>query len=64
MSYTCENFQLFILYKFQFHHVVLKRLPEDLIISSIFDFFQEAWLFYSCSFLFLFDGMLEKVLET
>ena len=23
-SYTCENFQLFILYNFQFHHMVLK----------------------------------------
>ena len=35
-SYTCENFQLFILYNFQFHHMVLKRLPED--INSFFDF--------------------------
>ena len=26
-SYTCENFQPFILYNFQFHHIMLKRLP-------------------------------------
>ena len=37
-SYTCENFQLLILYNIQFHHMVLKRLPEDL--NSIF------WLFF------------------
>ena len=37
-SYTCENFQLFILYNFQFHHMVLKQLPTDL--NSIFDIFE------------------------
>ena len=42
-SYTCENFQLFILYNFQFHHMVLKRLPEDL--NSIFDFFDKSDFF-------------------
>ena len=26
-SYTCENFQPFILYHFQFHHIMLKRFP-------------------------------------
>ena len=51
-SYTCENFQLFILYNFQFHHMMLKRLPEDL--NSIFDFFSRGVVFFlrvlSCFF--------------
>ena len=29
-SYTCENFQHFILCNFQFHHLVLKQLPEEI----------------------------------
>ena len=51
-SYTCENFQLFILYNFQFHHMVLKRLPEDL--NSIFDFFDKSDVFLFFVFWFWF----------
>ena len=51
-SYTCENFQLFILYNFQFHHMMLKRLSDDL--NSIFDCRMCEKIcqvkFYSCGF--------------
>ena len=46
-SYQCENFQLFILYNFQFHHMVLKRLPDTL--NFIFDFFEKSDFFLTSS---------------
>ena len=45
-SYNCENFQLFILYNFQFDHVVLKHLST--VPNSIFDDFCVLVLF-SCT---------------
>ena len=51
-SYLCENFQLFIVYNFQFHHMVLKRLPEDL--NSIFDIFEQSDFFFPSSSSVLF----------
>ena len=35
-SYICQNFQLFIVYNFQFDNVVLKRLPT--VLKRILDF--------------------------
>ena len=43
-SYTCENFQLFIIYNFEFHYMVLKQLPEDL--NPIFDIFEQSDVFF------------------
>ena len=59
-SYTCENFQLFILYNFQFHHMVLKRLPEDL--NSIFDIFEQSDVFFSSSSVLFFE--FYKIVDT
>ena len=49
--YTCQNFQLFILYNYQFDHMVLKRLPT--VLTSILDFLKHSvpflywfWLFW------------------
>ena len=42
--YTCENFQDDNPNIFQFHHMVLKRLPEDL--NSIFDIFEQSDVFF------------------
>ena len=38
-SYMCENFQLFILYNFQFHHMVLKLILDvDFLHMRIFPY--------------------------
>ena len=55
-SYTFENFQLFILYNFQFHHMVLKRLPEDL--NSFFDFFWGGVVFFLVVLSWFFSKLL------
>ena len=56
-SYTCENFQLFIVYNFQFHHMMLKRLPEDL--NSIFDIFEQSDVFFFLRLLFCFSNFIK-----
>ena len=55
-SYQCENFQLFILYNFQFHHMVLKWLPDTL--NSIFDFFEKSDFFFDFWFWLLLFWLL------
>ena len=55
-SYKCENFQLFILYNFEFHHMMLKRLPEGL--NSILTFFKKRGFFDSCPFLIFLNFII------